>query len=103
MVSGVVVSWASMVKVRSYTDDALHTGREFENAAIRATGGRQHQTDRHLPLAMTRERNGAAVDHVDQRAITQRPRVRLVEGLVVSEIRNPRRRVGGCRQDQRVI
>ena len=35
-VSGVVVSWASMVNVRSNTDDALHCGREFEDAAVRS-------------------------------------------------------------------
>ena len=33
-VSGVVVSWASMVKVRSNTDRDLQSGREFEDAAV---------------------------------------------------------------------
>ena len=41
-----------MVKVRSNTDRGLHSGREFEDAAVRAARRRQHQPDRHLALAM---------------------------------------------------
>src|SRR5215212_6892437 len=66
-VSGVVVSWASMVNVRSNTDDSLHSGREFEDVAVRAACSGQHQPDRDFPFAVTRYRNRAAVDHVDQR------------------------------------
>ena len=52
-VSGVVVSWASMVNVRSNTDDSLHSGREFQDAAVPAACGGQHQPDRDFPFAVT--------------------------------------------------
>src|SRR6202040_2922625 len=81
-VSGVVVYWASMVNVRSNTDGMLHCGRQFEDAAFRSAGCRQHQPDRHLALAMAGERNRAAVDHVDQRAVAQRQQVGFGESLV---------------------
>jgi hypothetical protein len=35
-VSGVGPPWASTVNARSNTDDGLHSGGEFEDAAIRA-------------------------------------------------------------------
>src|SRR5262245_10633070 len=68
-VSGVVVSWASTVKVRSNTDDGLHTGSKFEDTAVRSARPCQHQADGNVALAMRRDRDGAAVDHVDQGAI----------------------------------
>src|SRR6266446_8219888 len=85
-VSGVVVSWASMVNVRSNTDGPLHCGRKFKDAAVRSAGCRKHEPDRHLAFAMRRQRNRAAVDHVDQATIAQRQQVGLGEGLVVGEI-----------------
>ena len=85
-VSGVVVPWASTVKVRSNTDYGLHAGSKFEDAAVRSARGREHQPDRHVALAMRRQRDGAAVDHVDQRAIAQRAQVLPGERLVVGEI-----------------
>src|SRR5438477_5527186 len=71
-VNGVVVSCASMVKVRSNTDDVLHARRQFEYPAICATRRGEHQSDRHLAFAMRRQRDRTAIDHVDQRAIAQR-------------------------------
>src|SRR5581483_5954210 len=68
-VSGIGPLRASMVKVRSNTDHALQGGGEFENAPVGTAGGRQHQADRHLALTMGRQRDGAAVDQIDQRAI----------------------------------
>src|SRR5882724_3018923 len=92
-VSGTATPWSLMVKVRSYTDDVLHAGGEFEDAAVRSAGRREHQPDRHLAFAMRRQRDGAAVDHVDQRAVAQRPQVLRGERLVVGEIGDARRRV----------
>src|SRR5215813_8209821 len=86
MVSGVSMPRSSTLKVRSYTDHTLHRGGKFKNAAIGAAGGRQHEADRHLALPMRRQRNGAAVDHVDQRAIAQGTQIRGGKGLVVGEI-----------------
>src|SRR3974390_2873654 len=94
-VSGVVVPWASMVNVRSYTDHTLHGCREFEYATIRSARRGEHQPDRRFALAMARYRDRATVDHVDQRAIAQRQQVRLGIGLVVGKISNARRR--NCR------
>src|SRR5690348_5804716 len=85
-VSGVVVSCASTVKVRSNTNNRLHAGSELENAAVGAARGRQHEADGHLALAMRRQRDGAAVDHVDQGAVAQRAEILGGECLVVSEI-----------------
>src|ERR1700738_3154147 len=82
-VSGVVVSWASMVNARSNTDEALHGGGKFEDAAVGAAGCREHQPDRRLAVAMRGQRNRAAVDHGDQGAIAQRQQVGPGEGLVV--------------------
>src|ERR1700693_2994246 len=76
-VSGVVMPWASMVNVRSNTDRVLHTGSKFENTAIRSAGCGEHQSDWRFPLAMAGQRDGAAVDHVDQRAVAQREQVRF--------------------------
>src|SRR5260370_21139281 len=100
-VSGVVVSWASMVKVRSNTDNVLHCGREFEDAAVRSACCRNHQPDWYLALAMAGQRNRAAVDHVDQRTIAQRQQVGFRESLVVGQVGDARRRIGGGREDQR--
>src|ERR1700722_4939692 len=85
-VSGVVVPCASTVNVRSNTDDTLHSGRKFKDAAIRSARCRQHQPDWCFALALRGKRNGAAVDHVDQRAIAQRQQVGLAKGLVVGKI-----------------
>src|SRR6266566_7305568 len=85
-VNGVVVSSVSMVNVRSNTDDALHCGREFEDAAVRSAGCRKHEPDRHLALAMAGQRNRAAVDHVDQATIAQRQQVGIGESLVVGKV-----------------
>src|SRR6266576_1190934 len=74
-VSGVGTPLSSMVKVRSNTDDILQSGREFEDAAIRSACGGQHQPDRHLAFAMRRDRDRAAVQRIDQRAIAQRTQV----------------------------
>src|SRR5213595_3280291 len=68
-VSGVVVSWASTVKVRSNTNYVLHAGSKLEDTAVRSARARQHQADRNVALAMRGQRDGAAVDHVDQGAI----------------------------------
>src|SRR6516165_10101030 len=87
-VNGVVVSWASMVKIRSNTDHGLHASGEFENAAIRSAGRCQHQADRNLAFAVRGQRDCAAVDHVDQAAIAQRTQVCRGKGLVVGEIRD---------------
>src|SRR3954466_2100866 len=53
-VNGVVVPWASMVKVRSNTDSGLHSGGEFQDAAVRAGRAGHHEPDRHLAFAMAR-------------------------------------------------
>src|ERR1700721_2495087 len=71
-VSGVVAPWATTVKERSNTDNILHSGGEFKNTTVRSAGRREHQPDRRLALAMGGQRDGAAVDHIDQGAITQR-------------------------------
>src|SRR3984885_6699969 len=102
-VSGVVVPCASTVNVRSNTDDILHSGRKFKDAAIRSAGCRQHQTDRGYALAMRGQRYGAAINHVDQRAVAQRQQVRLGKGLVVGKVGDPRRRNRGGRHYKRVI
>src|SRR6185295_4234194 len=70
-VSGVNIPLSSTLKVRSNTDDILHSGGQFENAAVRSAGRRQHQPHGHLALAMRRQRDGAAVEHVDQGAVAQ--------------------------------
>src|SRR5436190_21705695 len=68
-VSGVGAPPSITVKVRSYTDRALHRGSHLEDAAIGASGRGDHESDRHLALAMRGQRDGAAVDHVDQGAV----------------------------------
>src|SRR5512142_2304386 len=70
-VSGVVVSWASTVKVRSNTNDGLHAGSKLEDTAVGAARTGQHQADGNFALAMRGQRDGAAIDHVDQGAIAQ--------------------------------
>src|SRR4051812_25845003 len=65
-VSGVNMPLSSTLKVRSNTDDVLHSGGQFKDAAIRSTRGGQHQPDRHLAFAMYGQRDRAAVEHVDQ-------------------------------------
>src|SRR6478735_11923730 len=74
-VSGVGAPLFSMVKVRSNTDDVLHSGSKFEDAAISSTRGSQHQPDRHLAFAVRGQRDRAAVEHVDQCAVAQRAQV----------------------------
>src|SRR5690242_3086781 len=94
MVSGVAAPSSITMKVRSYTDRALHRGSEFKDAAVEAAGGSQHKADRHFVFAMRRQRDGAAVDHVDERAVAQAAQILRGEGLVViGEIGNARRRV----------
>src|SRR5947208_12658752 len=68
-VSGVGAPLSITVKVRSYTDRALHGGCKLEDAAVGAAGCGQHEADRHLALAMRGQRDGAAVDQVDQHAV----------------------------------
>src|SRR4051812_43474308 len=82
-VSGVGAPLSITVKVRSYTDSALHSGGEFENAAVRSARCGEHQPDRHVALAMRRQRDRAAVDHVDQRAVAQGAQVLRGKGFVV--------------------
>src|SRR5580692_1539944 len=86
-VSGVVVPWASMVKVRSNMDRSLHTGRQLEDATIMTTRCAQHEADRRFAVTMARQRNGTAVHHVDQRAIAQRQQVGFRERVVVGKVR----------------
>src|SRR3954465_8202123 len=93
MVKGVGAPRSMMVKVRSYTDPTLHGGSQLKDAAVRATGSREHETDRHLAFAMPRQRDCAAVDDVDQRAVAQGAQVCGAKRLVVSEIGNAGRRV----------
>src|SRR3954467_2063424 len=93
--SGGGVSWASTVKVRSNTNYGLHAGSKLEDTAVRSARARQHQADGNFALAMRRQRDGATVDHVDQGAIAERPQVFPGELLVVGEIGDFRRRVGG--------
>src|SRR3954471_188422 len=81
IVSGVAASLSITVKVRSYTDRALHRGGQFEDAAVRTAGRSQHEADRHLPLAMRGQRNRAAVDHVDERAVAQGTQIRCRKRL----------------------
>src|SRR5512139_3801474 len=68
-VSGVEAPLSSTVKVRSSTNDVLHSGGQFEDAAVRSAGGGEHQSDRHFAFAMRRQRDRTAVEHVDQRAV----------------------------------
>src|SRR3954465_7131364 len=70
-VSGVVVSWASTVKVRSNTNYGLHAGSKLEDTAVRSARARQHQADRNLALAKRRERDGAAAEPVVQGAVRE--------------------------------
>src|SRR5262249_25205972 len=85
-VSGVDQPLASMrVKVRSNTDRGLHSGGQFEDAAVRSAAGGEHHPDRHLALSMGGKRDRAAVHHVDQRAVAQAAQVRDRERLVVSK------------------
>src|SRR4051794_6060026 len=102
-VSGVVVSWASTVKVRSNTNYGLRAGSKLEYTTVGSTRASQHQADGNVALTMCRQRDGTAVDHVDQGAIAQGAQVFRGERLVVGEIGDLRRGVGGCRQHQRVI
>src|SRR4051812_25050418 len=74
-VSGVVVSRVSTVKVRSNTNYGLHAGSKLKDTTIGSTHACKHQADGDVALAMRRQRDGAAVDHVDQGAIAQRPHV----------------------------
>src|SRR4051794_11190980 len=87
-VSGVVVSWASMVNARSYTDHSLHCRRQFEDAAVRSACGCEHQPDRYLAVTMNRQRDCATVDHVDQGTVAQRQQVGLGERLIVLHVGN---------------
>src|SRR6185295_4021765 len=75
MVKGVGAPLSITVKVRSYTDRALHSRRKLEDAAVRAAGGGEHEADRYFAVAMRRQRDRAAVDHVDQRAVAQRAQI----------------------------
>src|SRR6478736_4668271 len=102
-VSDAVVSWASTVKVRSNTNYGLHAGSKLENTTVRSARARQHQADGNVTLAMRGQRDGAAVDHVDEGAIAERAQVFPGERLVIGKIGNLRRRVGGGGQHQRVI
>src|SRR4051794_41877582 len=72
-VSGVVVSWASTVKVRSNTNYGLHAGSKLEDTAVRSAPAPPHQADGDFALAMRRQRDGANLDHVDQGAIAGGP------------------------------
>src|ERR1700742_931885 len=85
MVSGVGAPLSRTVKVRSNTDGALHSGGGLEDTAIRNAGSSQHQPDRHLAVAMRRQRDRAAVDHVDQGAVAQGSQVLHGECLVVGK------------------
>src|SRR6185369_4398145 len=85
-VSGVVVSCASIVKVRSNTDRSLDARRQLEQGTVVAACRGQHQPYRDLSLAMRGQRDGAAVDHVDQRTVAQCPHVLPREGAVVGKI-----------------
>src|SRR3954463_7313139 len=76
IVIGLAEPPASTMNSRSTPDDIFNPGGQFKNTSVRTAGSRQHQTDRHLALAMRRQRNGAAVDHVDQGAIAQTEHVR---------------------------
>src|SRR5690348_9965045 len=89
-VSGVAAPLSITVKVRSYTDCALHRGGEFKHATVGAAGCRDHEPDRHLAIAMRGQRDGAAVNHVDQGAIAQATQVRCSKRLVVGEIDDAR-------------
>src|SRR3954452_7721975 len=79
-VSGVGAPLSSMVKVRSNTDDVLHSGREFENPTIRPACCGQHQPDRNFAVAVRGQRDRAAVEGVDQGAIAQRAQILRGEG-----------------------
>src|SRR2546430_17206055 len=85
-VSGVNIPLSSTLKVRSNTDDVLHSGSQFKDKAVRSAGRCEHQPDRNVAFAMRRQRDRAAVEHVDQRAVAQRAQILRGEGLVVSEI-----------------
>src|SRR5215217_7558546 len=85
-VSGVNIPLSSTLKVKSNTDDVLHSGGQFKDAAVRAGRRCEHQPDRHLAFAMRRQRDRAAVEHVDQRAIAQGAQILRGEGLVVGEV-----------------
>src|SRR5438128_1644032 len=87
-VSGVATPLSSTLKVRSNTDDGLHSGGKLEDTAIRTARGGEHQADRRLALAMRGQRDGAAVEHVDQRGIAQRAQILRGECLVIGEARN---------------
>jgi hypothetical protein len=93
----------STVGVRSNTDDVLHSGREFEGAAIRSARGGQHQADRDLAGAMRRQRDRAAVEHIDQRATAQGAQILECERFIVGGIGDDWRRVRRGRQHQRVV
>ena len=58
---------------------------DLQQLAVIAAGLCQHQADRDVAVAMRRQRDGAAVDHVDEGAIAQGPDVLAGEGLVVGE------------------
>src|ERR1700744_5513888 len=95
-VNGTVAPSASTtVKVRSNMERALHAGGQFEDAAIRAAGRGQHQADRHFAVAVRRQRDRATVDRVDQGAIAKRAQILNRERLVVGEIGNLWRGIGG--------
>src|ERR1700746_857420 len=102
-VSGVGPLRASTVKVRSNTYQRLQGDGKFEDAPVGAAWCRQHEANRDLALAMGGQRDRAAVDQIDQRAVAQGPNVRRREGLVVGEIGDPRRGVGRGRGDQGVL
>src|SRR3954469_11508760 len=85
-VSGVVVSWASTVKVRSNTNYGLHAGSKFKNTAGRATRPGKHPADGNVAPAMRRQRDGATVDHIDQGAIAQCAQIFPGERLVVGQV-----------------
>src|SRR5436305_478187 len=85
-VSGVVVSWASMTNARSNTEYPFDCISHFKDAAVRAAHCGERQADRHLSLAMNRQRYTAAINHVGQRAIAQREQVGLGEGVVLLHV-----------------
>src|SRR5215213_6721780 len=92
-VSGVNIPLSSTLKVKSNTDDVLHCSGQFEDAAIRSACGGEHQPHGHIALAMRRDRDRAAVEHVDQRAVAQGAQILCGERLVIGEIGNSGRRV----------
>src|SRR5262249_49948121 len=71
MVNGVSIPRSRTLKVRSYTDRALHRGGKLEDAAVGAACRGDHQTHRPPAPAMRGQGEGAARGHVDQRAVAR--------------------------------